>query len=446
MNQGYYAEYPEIAETTFAEDSPAAPLFLRMLLFVAVVLLGTVSANNIFPSEVGLVLSQLSIVVLAGAVFLLGFIGCGWKIKMPPEAALSLGLVLWCLTGYVVAIYQPYFVVSYITFVKTMGLYVVIVNLVRSRKDFIWMAAGYVLTVMLLFLMGSEVISEAGVSGERAAGIVGDANALATWATMGIVSSVICFNCFRSFLLKAIVLLPMPIFLFMIVRSGSRTGMLGIMLVIILIYWWYIRGQVKEQSGWIKLVAFLVGIVFIAGVFYLVMSGEFWFRIQKTFAFGAYTSRGIAQDEQRLELYSAGIKIIKESPVFGAGYQQMRITAEKVAHNTWIEAGADGGIPALAMWLGAYIILTRRIWKIRKNPALPLVDRGVVSMCLVFIAFWWFRSLFFNHLGEKVLLPVIAGITGYVTSLNEQYDHTFTERAYDDYDKEPIKDGHAIEK
>ncbi len=432
MSQTYdYTEYIDMEDESLYGEMRPAPLILRIFLFGTIFLLGSVHANNVFPSHVGLIVSQACMVVLALAVLLFGFIGCGWKVKMPPETILSIAFVLWCLTGFSIGRNMAYLRQTYTTLVKTVGLYVVIVNLVRCRRDFIWMAFGYVCTVLLMFAMGSEIIMEEAAAGIRAAGTVGDANGLATWATIGFISMMICFTTLQNKVIKNLFLLLTPAFLFLVIRSGSRSGMLGIVIVIALVYWWYIRGQVRERSGLVKLGGLLLGGILVAGILYVVVSGQFWSRIQRTFGFGPY-SYGTAAKETRVFMVKSGLIMMSQHPLIGVGHKQYRFAISeidpelvgRVAHNTWIEAGCGAGLPGLAMWLAAYVILTRRAWRLRKNPALPLVDRGIVSMCLVFLALWWFRSLFFTHLGEKVLLPLVAGMTGYLLALSEQYGTT----------------------
>lgn len=432
MNQVYdgFSDIELQYEAAESEMRPA-PSILQIFLFVTVFLLGTVSTNNVYPSRVGLFLSQANVVVLALAMLLFGFLGCGWKIKMPAEAIFTTLFALWCLTGLAVSINFPYFRICYTTLVKTVGLYLVIVNLVRCRRDFIWMAFGYICSVLTMFVMGSKIIMEEAAAGVRVAGLLGDANGLATWATIGFISMMICFTVFQNKVVRILFLLQTPAFLFMVVSSGSRSGMLGIIIVITLIYWWYIRGQVRERSGLVKLGGFLLGGVLVAGIFYVVVSGQFWSRIQTTFGFGPY-SHGTAEGEARAFMFKGGLTMIGRHPLVGVGYGQYRFAiseidpelAGKVSHNTWIGAGCSAGVPGLAMWLAAYVFLTRRAWRLRKNPALPLVDRGIVSMCLVFLALWWFRSFFFAALGEKCLLPVVAGMTGYLSALSEQYGTT----------------------
>jgi len=152
------------------------------------------------------------------------------------------------------------------------------------------------------------------------------------------------------------------------------------------------------------------------------MSGPFWSRIVRTFVEGG-------TGEIRILMMAIGARVMSEHSLVGVGYQQFPMVAAQfepaldmyASHNTWIEAGAGAGLPGLALWLGAYIVFTIRVRRLRKNPNVPPVDAGLVSLCFVFMLFWWFRSMFFTHLGDKVLLPLVGGMTGYLTSLSRTY-------------------------
>jgi hypothetical protein len=415
------------------KEAVDSPVILRVMLFIAIVLLGAINANNVFPSSIGLIISQANSVVLAIALFIFGFLGRGWKIKMPPEAKLTLGFVIWSISGFWVARHLPYFIECFVTLVKTVGLYLIIINIVRTRKDFLWMSLAYISTVLLLFFMGSEIISEAGASGERAAGTVGDANGLAAWGIIGLFASFVCFASVRSKIFKVFSITALPIFLIMVLKSGSRSGMVGIILFFVLVYVFFIRGQIREKGEGAKIGGFLVGILILGVICTIVIQSSFWERVQRTIGTGKF--EGKAQEDIRIPMILGGIKLTLQHPILGVGYGQYRVAIGEVdlglastglvSHTTWVDASTGGGLVGLALWFIAYFILTKRIWKLWKNPYLNNVDRGVVSLCLVFISFWWFRSLFFSHLGEKTLLPIIAGMTGYLTTLSERYNYCY---------------------
>jgi hypothetical protein len=57
MSVSTYTEFAEQQNLTMQAGSTPAPFILRLALFISVVLLGTVSANNVYPSQIGLFLS-----------------------------------------------------------------------------------------------------------------------------------------------------------------------------------------------------------------------------------------------------------------------------------------------------------------------------------------------------------------------------------------------------
>jgi len=397
-----------------------SPLLLRILLLVSVVVLGLVQTNQASPGT-ALIAGQAFMVLLGVATVVLGFLGARWRIKFPPETLLSVAFVVWCLLGVFAAENLPLFYTRYGTLAKTVGMYVIFVNLVRTRKMLLWMAAGYVLTVSSYFLLGVEVRAE---EGARAAGITGDPNGLAAFAVIAFACSMMCFHMVKRRWARVLFLLPLPVFAWMVRNSGSRSGMMGLLLLVGAVYWFYIRLRMGKGRLGRRLAGLMVGLLLLGGGLYLFITSPFWVRIQETLGIGNVLPRP-HRGETRLYMALAGLKIMAEHPLLGVGYMQFAVVAGRFvpglwmrqSHNTWVEAGAGAGLPGLFMWLGAYVLLTVRAYRLHKNARIPLGDRALAGLCLAFLVFWWFRSLFFIHLGEKVFLPVIGGITGYLTSL-----------------------------
>ena len=389
-------------------------LLLRLFLMGIVILLGAVHANNLVPSSVGPLLSQISITIIA--MFVMYFLCIGnWKVVLPPEVLLTLAFTVWAATGFVIAQHRELYYTMYGTLVKTVALYVLVVNTVRSRRDLLWMMAGYVIVVSVMFAESSQIIEEADSEGMRAAGTVGDANGLATWATMGLVAISFVLVASRSKIVKGLALLPILPFMHMIVSSGSRSGLLGLVLLVIMLYWLVLLPWLKGGTAIVRLVGKAAGLLAVAATLYMVSSSAFWYRVEKTIGWGNYQSS--LDSDVRTTLVKDGLSLVKDHPLTGIGYLQSRASLRLVVHNTWAEAACSTGIPGVVFWLAAYIVLTVRVYRLRNNPLLSKTDRAALGVCLAFLFFWWFRSNFFNHCGDKVLLPMIAGITGYVVSV-----------------------------
>lgn len=401
-----------------------SPFTLRILLLASILVLGLVQSNQASP-RMALLGGQLLMILLAAATVLFGFLGARWRINFPIESVLAVAFVSWCLTGVFVVSHLDYFYTKYGTLVKTVSLYLIFVNLVRTRKMFLWMAAAYVLTVVSYFFLGVEALRAE--EGARAVGVTGDPNGLATYAIIALTCAVICFQMVKRRWVKILFLLPTPAFVWMVANSGSRSGMLGLLLLIGALYWFYIRQRVHAGSVGARLAGLAVGIILVGGVLYMLMASPLWVRIEQTFGLGP-AGEATFREESRLYYAAVGLEIMAQHPILGVGYYHFRVAAlglapgvAGVSHNTWIEAGAGTGFLGLFLWIGAYVLLTVRANRLRKNRFVAAGDRALVGICLAFIAFWWFRSLFFIHLGEKVLLPVIGGMTAYLTTLCRLY-------------------------
>ena len=424
MLGGGYAAAPSFQHE---QEATRSPLLLCVLTAAAILTLGLLQSNKA-SGQVELIAGQAAVAVLAIAFVVFGLLGAGWHIKMPLETLLSVLFVVWALIGIFVAEEPSLLLQYYVSLVKMVALYVVFVNMVRTRKIFFWLAGAYVVTVLCFFVIGAKDLRAE--EGTRAVGTTGDPNGLATYAIIAGVCAMVCFHVARRRFVKTLCLLAIPIFMWLVVNSGSRSGLGGVVLVSLGAYWWYIRERVRDKGIVSKAAGLAVGAVVIASVLYIVMSGPFWYRIQKTFGVGEYAhTGGTLTSEARVNLVVSGVKLMAHHPLVGVGYFQYRMSIGEVnpslvgmvSHNTWIEAGCGTGVPGLLLWLGAYVVLTHRILKLRKNPRLNPIDRGVVALCMVFMAFWWFRSMFFIHLGDKIFLPLVGGITGYLSSLSREY-------------------------
>jgi O-antigen ligase len=424
----------QMSELTAAEEIPvdqmrSSPLFLRFCLFFTTLIVVLVSAN-IYAAKWQLVLVQAIVLFMGVATVAFGFVMAHLKIKMNLEVILTFCFWLWSFFGLFIARESQFFMVAYITLTKTVGLYLVYVNIVRSRKDLIWMAFGYVVTMMCVFFMNIDIMEVASAEGvDRSAGSIGDANGFATFAIFGGLFALMCFHVTKNKILKLLFLCTTPFAIYMVNTSGSRSGILGLIIIVALLYWYYIRPLVAGKGGLAVATGNVLGIASTVVVLFILVAGPFWSRVERTFGLGKYAGQSEMQKETRIAMTIAGFKLMLKHPVLGVGYSQFQFAVPEVSpelsglvsHNTWSDAGCGGGLLGLGLWLGAWVVLVNRNWKLRKNPYLPPADRGLVAICLVLVFSLTFRSMFFVHIGDKVILPVIAGITGYLSSLSEHY-------------------------
>jgi O-antigen ligase len=88
------------------------------------------------------------------------------------------------------------------------------------------------------------------------------------------------------------------------------------------------------------------------------------------------SSQRDAAAEERLQLWKACVDVMKTKPMVGCGPAHWPLVAEsygfppgKAAHSTWMQTGAELGLPALAALMSFFVILVWRLWPFARNKA-----------------------------------------------------------------------------
>jgi probable O-glycosylation ligase (exosortase A-associated) len=161
---------------------------------------------------------------------------------------------------------------------------------------------------------------------------------------------------------KFIALMTALLMLHVILFSFSRGGMLGLI----------VTGGVAFLLIPKRLFHYLVfaGMV-VAGI--MLAGQEVQERFLSSFENNATRDQS-AQD--RLDLWKACFDVMKKKPIFGCGPDQWPVIAStygfpenRAAHSTWIQAGAELGLPALAAYLAFYFFTAKLLWPYARDKA-----------------------------------------------------------------------------
>ncbi len=173
-----------------------------------------------------------------------------------------------------------------------------------------------------------------------------------------------------------------PLYIFGIVGTGSRGGFLAVFCVMLFLIW----KSNQKALGCFMMVIMIVGFV-------AVMPQEKWDRFTSTFKSKGPDS-SIGDGESRLVLWKAGFTMFNMSPITGVGHDNYQILSPRiagffagktlrpydptlegrkgyvgfVAHSTWIQSLADGGVIflfPLSVLFGMSFLLLRRVSRLR---------------------------------------------------------------------------------
>jgi O-antigen ligase len=173
-----------------------------------------------------------------------------------------------------------------------------------------------------------------------------------------------------------------PILAFAVFISQSRGGLLALV-VMAALAWVNSRHKMRLVVGAAVAAALMVAI-----------SPKILTRLQQTQIEGEAETGAGASSRARVELTRAGIHMMEAHPVFGIGlgqfksvefhYNPILISVEPsphIAHDTYIQLGAEGGIPTLALYLA---ILGLTLATCRTSQKLPGVPEDIAALALSF--------------------------------------------------------------
>jgi len=182
---------------------------------------------------------------------------------------------------------------------------------------------------------------------------------------------------------KWIGLICAPILAFAVFVAQSRGGLLALIVMAALAFW---NSQHKTQLV-VGFVAALVAMLAIG-------PSSFLDRIEQMQLSGQAQTGAEVSTRSRVELARAGVRMMEAHPVFGVGLDQFKgvefhynpvlMVVEPVphiAHNTYVQLGAEGGLPTLALYL---VILGVTVATCRSARWIPGVPEDIGALAFSF--------------------------------------------------------------
>ena len=157
-----------------------------------------------------------------------------------------------------------------------------------------------------------------------------------------------------------------------VVATYSRSGMIAMVITAIICLWEFgIKGRRFMLLG----VTLILGVLSVGG---LVASPKYRDRILSlvqrpapgSYQEGSMEAHGQGSLQERTLLLKESASLMLHHPIFGVGPGNFPAVTEewRVVHNTYTEFGAEGGIPALVLFLALLFVSMRRINRVYKLP------------------------------------------------------------------------------
>ncbi len=256
------------------------------------------------------------------------------------------------------------------------------------------------------------------------AGTLSDSNTLCLALLMGMPMLWLMSRNSRSALGKFAPLCFVPVMLYVGYRTGSRAGMLAL-LVLITMYFFRATGFKKVQ-----LIA-----ISVVGVAVLASSSDRLFKRFTTLpGFSSAESGGGDEDaesaegssQSRMYLLMKSLEYTLHNPIIGVGPGQFQVAEHNeavannfkaywhVTHNSYTEVSSECGIPALIFFLGAIFSALRSTSRVSKIPVAPgdkdgeAIRQGGIYLQMSLVTLM--VGMFFLSLAYTGLIFIICGL------------------------------------
>jgi O-antigen ligase len=179
-----------------------------------------------------------------------------------------------------------------------------------------------------------------------------------------------------------------------VVLTYSRSGLLATVMAIVICLWEF---GVRGRRFFLIAGAFVLSIV---GVGVILGTPHYMTRVESIFLGNIEGSQDRGSWEARRELLVDSINEAVHHPVFGIGAGNFGAATKtwRVSHNTYTEFAAEGGFPALALYLAILYLAFRNLIRIRsmssyaENPEIRLLSGALWGSLLAFAVGSFFAS------------------------------------------------------
>lgn len=263
--------------------------------------------------------------------------------------------------------------------------------------------------------------------GGRETGALGNPNSLAYMSELMLCGLLFAIATVRSRWIKLLSLACIPIPLYLGYQTGSRNAFVGIVIVLLTTYFFYMRPRLKGRIV-VKLSALIAILLIIVLMFHIIaVYSPFAVRFESLFEFLTTGRSSELAKGGRGRMFMGGLRMTLDYPILGAGlgHDYPMLASYTGLHPMFIHsdlAGLGGmvGIPGLILFYSIGILLFVRTRRITKHPALTVQEKEFALFCLVFLACYLARTVYDALYCNKITWVLLGGITGYVEHMRSE--------------------------
>jgi len=326
-----------------------------------------------------------------------------------------LGLALWGLLSVPGALAQGLAFRAWTDLARSIGMCLVVAASVRNARDvarlmLVYFAVTVVYTGVVLsrFQLGAE-------SWRLGRLYYYDANDLATLITTAMPLGLYFVLGRGRAVVRALAVVGLAILAVGLIRSGSRGGFLAFLAV---------AAFVLVRVTTIPARSRLAGLVVILAVLSATASDQYWAQMQTIVH--PKQDYNMTSEEGRLKVWARGVDYMTGSPVFGVGVKNFPVAegtisplarlAERglgvrwgAAHNSYVQVGAELGIPGLLLFLGVIWCAFKALGRAaRPGGEAARLAQSLMAALVGFVVGAFFLSLAYTDMFYTLLAFVIA--------------------------------------
>jgi len=416
-----FTQTPRAGRGRTSDPQSARPAAWDLLLVCVAVYIATAVGrlHDLFP-VLGYLKPALVSTALGVGVYALQQRGQRNPVRLrSPVTTCVLGLLLWSALSVPGALNQGIAFQSWTNLVQTMIMALLVAGSVRSPRDVERLCLVYfVVTVVYTAVILSRF--QLGADNWRLGRLYYyDANDFATLIVTAMPLGLYFVLGRGRLAIRFLALAGLGVLAIGLIRSGSRGGFLAFLAIVAFVLLRVTTIPARTRTA---------GLILIVAVTFGTASDQYWTQMQTIIS--PKHDYNLTAEEGRIKIWERGLGYMKDNPVFGVGLRNFQVAegtisararlAERgigvrwgAAHNTYVQAGAELGVPGLLFLLGMFWHVFRLLGRAARRFRAPDQPAGASRLAQTLMAsiVGFVVGAFFLSLAYADMLYVLAGLS-----------------------------------